>query len=123
MSPPEHSPDGEDLAEVEIPPPRIRCATCGVELCDEDDVFSMTSSGAVHVFPNPSGQLLRIVTVRRAEPLIPVSVPTTDFTWFAGYAWTIVVCGDCETHLGWRYDGAAEPKRFFGLLVSAIERG
>lgn len=113
-----------DEPEKEEAPPRIVCRRCATFLSEEKAVFSVTEGGAVQVFPNPSGWLRKIVTVRWAENLVPVSRPTTDFTWFAGYAWTIVTCAGCAAHLGWLYEDVANQSiaSFYGLLVAEVER-
>ena len=66
--------------------------------------------------------MMKILMLSDAHGLAFVSEPTTEFTWFAGYAWTVVACGRCGAHLGWRYDAVdgAHPVRFYGLLVDAV---
>ncbi len=114
----------EDALAPEEDTPVLVCRHCRIPITTEDAVFSVTEGGAVQVFPNPSGWLRKIFTVRTAENLVAASAPTTDFTWFAGYAWTIVVCAGCGSHLGWQYDDVAAQTlaRFYGLLVAEIER-
>lgn len=34
--------------------------------------------------------------------------PSTECSWFAGYAWQICSCARCHRHLGWRYSWQAE---------------
>lgn len=127
---PTSRPDATTDAETEDTPlpeqdqPVLVCRRCRIFISTEASVFSVTEGGAIRVFPNPSGWLRKIVTVRRADNVVPVGAGTTDFTWFAGYAWTIVVCAGCGAHLGWLYeDVAGQPlARFFGLLVDAVER-
>lgn len=83
----------------------------------------MDAQGSVAAFANPAGYLRQIVTVRHAENLVFIGKPTTEFTWFAGYAWTVAQCAGCGVHVGWSYDaaGGASPARFYGLLTEAIE--
>ena len=33
-------------------------------------------------------------------------IPSTECSWFPGYAWQIAGCSRCHTHLGWRYSWA-----------------
>lgn len=115
----------DDARSREAAPEKLHCRRCGAEICDEDAVFSVTEGGAVQVFPNPGGWLRRIVTVRWARNLDAVSAPTLEFTWFAGYAWTIVACAGCGAHLGWRYEATANQAlgRFYGLLVAELSKG
>lgn len=66
---------------------------------------------------NPHGYLHEILTLRRARNLLPLGVPTTEFTWFPGYAWQIAFCGGCRSHLGWFFTAveSRDPQSFWGL--------
>lgn len=122
--PPEAAPDDPEVADDDAP--AWVCRRCQARITTRDAAFAMTPAGVVQVFPNPGGWMRKIVTVRWAEGWHPYGGPTTDFTWFAGYAWTIVVCAGCGAHLGWLYEASAAgtPARFFGLLLDALaERG
>lgn len=105
----------------------FRCRSCGARVARGRDVFGPGGASPVQVFPNPSGQMRRILTVRFASGMTFLGEPTTDFTWFKGYSWTIALCAACGAHLGWRYDRVALeeawPERFFGLLVDALVEG
>lgn len=47
--------------------------------------------------------------------------PSTQYSWFPGYAWTIAVCSACGEHLGWRFTSSTKsPAAFYGLVRSAI---
>ncbi len=100
----------------------ILCRRCRQEVSDRSLLFSMGDAGVRRVFSNPYGLLLEIVTVLDARGLTLVSLPTTEFTWFPGYAWEVAMCSTCGVQLGWRFlaVAASEPERFFGLLTSAI---
>ena len=86
----------------------------------------MKSDGGPLVFSNPHGLVFEIVRLSTAKNLTLHGEPTTDASWFSGYAWTIALCAGCRTHLGWRYDAAMSgvtPASFFGLLrAELIER-
>jgi hypothetical protein len=82
----------------------------------------MGADTAVRVFPNPYGQLRVIYTFREASGLLLVGAPTAEFTWFAGYTWRIAHCARCKLHLGWCFEGGAEPRDFYGLLKEALAR-
>ena len=100
----------------------IFCARCATRVSHPDAVFRMDPRGPVAAFANPAGFLRRIVTVRVAESLTFAGDPTTNFTWFPGYAWTVALCATCGGHLGWRYDAVsgATPLRFYGLVTEAV---
>ncbi len=101
----------------------LRCRTCGNEVSGEDAVFAPDGAAPVRVFANPAGLLCEVLTLRWATGLVPVGGHTTEFTWFAGYAWQVVCCHECTTQLGWKYarvDPDLEPGEFFGLLVREV---
>lgn len=86
------------------------------------ELFAMRAHELIQVFPNPYGALIRILTARNAWSLTVEGWATTDFTWFAGYAWRIAHCAHCRAHLGWRFERATGegPETFFGLVLNAI---
>ena len=64
-----------------------------------------------------------MVTLREATNLEAVGRPQRENSWFNGYAWTIVYCGECGDHLGWLFTAARrelQPRRFYGIRRSAI---
>jgi hypothetical protein len=113
-------------SDEEVPDEERRgwvCATCRERVADPDAALSVGGTPPVCRFPNPAGFVWEIVTVSAATALVPVSAPETAFSWFAGYAWTIVACASCRTHLGWRYDAVAavSPGRFWGLILARLK--
>jgi cereblon len=99
------------------------CRHCLSEISDASALFGMDSDNPIRVFPNPHGTLREIMTVRFATGLHLVGPPTTEFTWFAGYAWEVAYCESCARHLGWRFSAvepAAELDTFYGLLCSEV---
>lgn len=123
--------DDEGTARVQAPKARpadeleerhaFLCRACETEISDSRALFSMRASSAVQVFPNPYGQMRTIITLTEARSVIVTGAPTTEFTWFDGYCWQVVYCGDCRAHLGWFFEtGEGEPKSFFGLLREAL---
>ncbi|MGH7859922.1 MAG: cereblon family protein [Candidatus Binatia bacterium] len=104
----------------------ILCRRCGEELSDAGEVFAMSSEGAGGVFVNPHGIVHEIVTMRRVRNVVVLGPPTTEFTWFPGYAWEIAWCARCRAHVGWSFAavGGASPPTFFGLRRdSIVEKG
>ena len=112
-----------DSATAERVRKSFACRRCGTAVSDTDALFPKDGEGAVRVFSNPYGLLCEILTLRRAENLVAVGPPTWEFTWFAGYAWEIVLCQGCQTHLGWRFSGDGEPREFWGLLRDGLVEG
>jgi hypothetical protein len=99
-------------------PRALRCRSCGTPITHPDALFAMRHASAVQVFPNPAGIVYEVLTARYAAGLILSGPPTTEFTWFAGYAWQVASCARCGVHLGWRYTAVhgGEPPLFYGLL-------
>lgn len=128
-------PQGERREDRE---PRVRagddeaiwCAACGARISDRGSLFTAPGSETpTRVFANPHGKVFEVLTLRRAERLVAFGRPTSDFTWFAGYAWTVVLCAGCAAHLGWAFHAANSghanasgdvPNRFFALVREAI---
>ncbi len=96
----------------------LRCRHCGLAIARQADLLHLDGSPSVQVFTNPAGLAFEICTLSDASHLREVSEPTSDYSWFRGYCWQIVVCVGCTSHLGWRFDavdGDASPARFYGL--------
>jgi len=72
----------------------------------------------VHVFTNPGGFRYEIALFTQAD-CVSHGPASTDFTWFAGYAWRLALCANCHVHLGWRYHrtGSAD---FYGLIRNRL---
>lgn len=97
---------------------RIVCAACRHPITAERDRVAV--NGAVeHKCVNPYGLTFHIACFAAAPGCRAFGVPTTDFTWFRGFAWSYALCGACGTLLGWRYQGAGASS-FFGLIVNRL---
>jgi cereblon len=74
------------------------------------------------MFANPAGRVFELLTVRAATSVEAWGTPTTEHTWFVGYAWRVLLCANCVNHLGWRFDAVSggEPPAFFGFVTSEI---
>ncbi|MBI2376549.1 MAG: hypothetical protein HYV07_21315 [Deltaproteobacteria bacterium] len=98
----------------------LACRGCGSSISRPELAFGVDGGEPVRVFPNPYGQMRKILTVRDAWGIVGVGEPTMEFTWFDGFAWTAVMCASCHAHLGWRFDASGPRSRFFGLLIEAL---
>jgi hypothetical protein len=76
------------------------------------------SGGYEHSFVNPAGIRYRIGCFARAGGCVPVGARSSEFTWFPGYTWQILLCAACGEHLGWLFRGECE--RFFGLILHRL---
>ena len=99
---------------------QVQCGSCGRALAARKDVFSMSLKGPSASYVNPGGVVHEMLTVRTMEEgsWAEGSEPSEENSWFPGYAWTILLCGDCHGHLGWRFQSvrpSLRPALFFGL--------
>ena len=94
----------------------IVCRRCTLDLAFASDRFP--GGRTLHV--NPAGYLHEIITVHEARHLVVTGQPTAEATWFVGYTWDIAVCAGCGAHVGWLFEGARSPPRFYGLRTAAI---
>ncbi|GAB4347732.1 MAG: hypothetical protein Kow006_07780 [Gammaproteobacteria bacterium] len=93
------------------------CRFCGSPVTHE--THRIARSGAHrHTFANPLKISFTIGCFATAEGCAVTGEATTAHTWFAGYAWRIAVCGKCESHLGWRFEGDRE--LFFALILDRL---
>lgn len=117
------SPEHDDAASAANERSRYLCRSCRSPISDAAAAFSPSGGPAVQLFTNPGGLVCQVLTLSRASGLVFVGPATTEYTWFAGYAWRVALCAHCMRHLGWRYEAVAagaSPLDFFGLLVTAI---
>ena len=71
-----------------------------------------------HVCANPHGLIFELGCFSDGKNFIPTGEPTKDFTWFSGYAWQVIVCATCLSHLGWLY--TALNSSFLGLILTNL---
>jgi hypothetical protein len=73
-----------------------------------------------HAFANPSGIVYEIACFSTAQGYSFMGSASTEFAWFAGHSWRIIMCSACLTHLGW-YFSAMSGGGFFALITDRIE--
>lgn len=73
-------------------------------------------------FVNSYGVVFNLITTQRLDDYITYGRPEKKDSWFFDYAWEIVLCAQCQKHLGWRFSTNRDivPKSFFGLTESAV---
>jgi hypothetical protein len=96
---------------------RIVCASCGHTITTERQRMEMKGRHE-HRCVNPDGVIFHIACFRHAPGCASHGVPTTEFTWFPGFAWSYALCGRCATMLGWRYQSTEAA--FFGLILNRL---
>jgi cereblon len=87
-------------------------------VASENDRFAWEGQSEFS-FTNPQGIRFEILTFSRTVGCRPFGVPTLEYTWFPGHAWSCCVCDRCGMHLGWHYTG---PSEFAGLIRCRIVR-
>jgi hypothetical protein len=105
------------LAEEDEKPWYV-CKNCQQRLTRPSDRMIVQGSHT-HTFANPSGVVFEIACFASARGYSFLGPPSTDFTWFNGYSWRIVICSACISHLGWFFSSQSE-NRFFGLITDRI---
>ncbi|ESO12237.1 hypothetical protein HELRODRAFT_63317 [Helobdella robusta] len=76
-------------------------------------------------YVNPGGHVHETLTVYHANNLSTVGRPSTESSWFPGYAWTIAQCSSCRKHMGWKFtldkkDPYVNPQKFWGLCRTSL---
>jgi len=72
-----------------------------------------------HTFANPHGIVFEIGCFKHALGCGYAGPPSTEFTWFSGYAWRVSFCTLCLTHLGWVFiSGGGD--RFHGFILDRL---
>jgi len=100
------------------------CRRCGKQLGDQQHIFSMSKEGPQGAFVNPGGHVHETLTLHKAKNLRLVGEPSTQYSWFPGYAWTIVECSGCWAHIGWKFTASSSrlvPEEFYGFSRKSIE--
>ena len=72
-----------------------------------------------HTFANPHGIVFEIGCYKNAQGCGYAGPPSTEFTWFSGYAWRVSFCTMCLTHLGWVFI-ASSGDRFHGFILDRL---
>ena len=102
----------------------LACRNCGKQLGDQANIFSMSKEGPQGTFVNPSGHLHETLTLFKARNLRLVGRPSSEYSWFPGYAWTITECLGCWSHIGWKFTATQSklsPPKFYGFSRKNIE--
>jgi hypothetical protein len=96
----------------------IVCRQCRQRLTRPGERLEINGSHS-HTFANPSGVVFEIGCFRLVSNVRFIGPPSYEFPWFSGYSWQIVICGACQTHLGWHFQSQG-PGQFFGLILERL---
>jgi hypothetical protein len=106
----------EEISESEEETQKsVRCRNCSYTITDP----TLERQPYEHTFRNPGGYSFHVVCYSDAPGTIDAGDPTTEHSWFAGYAWSFAVCAQCHQHLGWWFLGR---DRFAGLIAQRLIR-
>jgi hypothetical protein len=115
---PEEKPAGQPSDVLEALPPEtpLYCARCG-HLITRERYRTTVNGRHSHTRVNPYGFVFHFGCFSEAEGCLVTGPPTSEDSWFAGYAWEYAHCAACHAHLGWAFHGDGS---FFGLLVDRL---
>jgi len=105
--------------------PVIICRNCNFQITRPSCQIQKDGSFS-HTFANPHGHVFEIGCFDSAPGCASASPVSSEFTWFRGYDWKIVICHGCETHLGWIFipypngDLSSGQSWFFGLILDKL---
>ncbi|PIE69076.1 MAG: hypothetical protein CSA21_04040 [Deltaproteobacteria bacterium] len=95
----------------------VFCRACSHLLTRESEAVSPQGSHE-HTFFNPAGVLYELCCFAKAPGVVTTGLPSTEFSWFAGYSWQIGYCKHCGTHLGWHFSHTGHA--FYGLIKKKL---
>ncbi|GAA0161894.1 ubiquitin-protein ligase [Lithospermum erythrorhizon] len=87
------------------------------------DMLIMSSQGPLGAYVNPHGYVHEVMTLHRVNGLAVIGRPVKEYSWFPGYAWSIVECTTCESQMGWLFSAtrkALKPRSFWGIRSSQV---
>jgi hypothetical protein len=106
-----------DRAPVSQEGARLLCRACRSPITSESELVPIEGH-RLHHRTNPHGIEFEFGCFRSAPGAEVCGQPTSDFSWFAGYAWSFSMCRSCDGHLGWHFEGR-EPS-FHGLILDRL---
>lgn len=92
----------------------LYCAACGALITRSRWRFAVNGDHE-HVVFNRAGLVFRVLCFREAPGAVACGPSSAEFTWFRGYRWRVAMCVACDVQVGWRFEGQAAPRLFFGL--------
>lgn len=93
------------------------CAECGQRITSVAARIEVAGSPS-HTKVNPSGLVFQIGCFAHAVGCRTLGGPSSEWSWFAGYVWTMEVCANCLTHLGWLFQSGGHA--FHGFVLDRL---
>ncbi len=107
----------EDLDDTDRDEEKIICKSCGNLITFKGCIIEINGKHE-HTHYNPEGVIYNIGCFSSARGCTTTGQPTLEYTWFAGYAWSLSLCANCHIHLGWHFQSGE--KSFFGLIMNKL---
>ncbi|KAM7536542.1 hypothetical protein Aperf_G00000083744 [Anoplocephala perfoliata] len=106
--------------------PEFACSQCRSKISSQNYVICLSTEGSAQAYVNPHGFIFDMLTLSTVYPgsIGLYGSPSTESSWFPGYAWTIVECAVCGITLGWRFTATTDdlrPRLFWGLKRDALQ--
>lgn len=102
----------------------LSCVHCSETIANTADIFSMSVEGPQGTFVNPGGFVHEMLTLTKSNNISYYGRPSTDHSWFPGYAWTVASCARCHSHMGWKFTATKrklKPQKFYGLTRKTVQ--
>ncbi|MDQ1240691.1 MAG: hypothetical protein QG577_2877 [Thermodesulfobacteriota bacterium] len=101
---------------------RFYCVQCGTFFTSSENAIQL--NGAFnHSHVNPAGLRCNFMTFNQCENVVTHTERYEEHSWFLGYSWRFLFCGNCLCHIGWLYEQVTSnhPRpSFYGLLSNAL---
>nr|WP_321466568.1 cereblon family protein [uncultured Desulfobulbus sp.] len=97
----------------------LYCRACSAHITDLNQAINIDGRHE-HAFFNPAGITFEIRCFQTAPGVLSLGEPSSEFSWFPGFAWQIVLCHNCRAHLGWRFIDEIVTQVFFGLIAPRL---
>jgi hypothetical protein len=104
--------DGADGGRILV------CAACGRAITSTGARISV-SARHEHTCLNPHGIVYHIGCFQSAAGCLAHGAPSSEWSWFPGHTWQVVVCTGCIAHLGWLFRGP--DTTFFGFILNRLQ--
>ena len=106
-----------DKQEQERDKRKLVCSTCSHVVTAADKRIQVNNSHK-HTFFNPAGIVYELGCFSDAPGCMAIGERSREFSWFAGASWQVVLCGNCQSHLGWLFRTA--DSTFYGLILAQL---
>ncbi|XP_055847992.1 protein cereblon isoform X2 [Episyrphus balteatus] len=102
------------------------CRVCRNPIAHCRELFAMSKHGVQSQYCNSSGYIHETNTVYKVFPnaITFSGEPSSEFSWFPGYEWHIIVCKMCNRHIGWQFRANGDnlsPVLFYGITGASVK--